>query len=174
MFLAFILAFGLHATPDRPGRLYRFVQAAEASQEARQPGRVSTKAVADFLLWARQKEKHDIVEVWRQAIEAFPQGWTIDGYPGSVGDPTSKYSVRALFIVSPQIEREGKKVEGMEAINRSGGCFGPPERSTSPLGLSLPDPHLRHQLLEEVDDDFDRGRWTVRHRRVEEETAAIR
>jgi hypothetical protein len=38
------------------------------------------------------------------------------GHPDSVGDPTSRRSVQALLMVSKQLERDGKKVDEVEAV----------------------------------------------------------
>jgi hypothetical protein len=79
-------------------------------------GSVSAEAVSDFFRWARQRDKHDVVDVWRKAVEVFPRASAIERYPDSVGDPTSRRSLQALFMVSTQLERDGEKVDEVEAV----------------------------------------------------------
>jgi hypothetical protein len=79
--------------------------------------------VSRLLQWARESKVH-IVDKWKKAVEVFPPGWAIDGYPGVVGDPTAKRSAQALFIVSSQLKRDGVKVDEVEAVTLFSGDDG--------------------------------------------------
>jgi hypothetical protein len=105
--LALALSTGTAAAAGQPSR---------ASLGASQHRRVaSAKDVRDFVEWSRQGERR-IVDVWKRAVEVFPRGWSIEGYPQSVGDPASKRSAQALHMVSAQLERDGIKPESVEAV----------------------------------------------------------
>jgi hypothetical protein len=86
-------------------------------------GVVAVQEIAEFLRWAGRSDI-SIVERGRRALEVFPKGWRIEGYPASVGDPTSKNSVIALRMVSRQLERDRVKVDEAEAVTLFSGDDG--------------------------------------------------
>jgi hypothetical protein len=61
---------------------------------------------------------NEVVEVWKRAVEVFPRGSAIEGYPDSIVDPTSKRLIRRPrdFNISKQLERDGIKVEDVETV----------------------------------------------------------
>lgn len=75
-----------------------------------------TQTSTDFFQWARERKWHEFVDVREKAIEVFPPASSIEGYTVSVGDPTTRRSLSARFIVWKQLERDGVKVEDVEAV----------------------------------------------------------
>jgi hypothetical protein len=114
MIFAFLLAVGLQPPPDRV--FHDDAEGKRASTQSQQSARVSAKAVSDFFRWAREREKGEVRDVWKKAVEVFPRGSTIEGYPDSVGDPTSRRSLSARSMVSGQLKRDGVNVEEVEAV----------------------------------------------------------
>ncbi len=109
MLLALIAALVLNAAPGGASA-FRVVESATASQTER--GVVSARQVSDLLQWVRGSSAH-IVHKWEKAVEVFSKGWTVERYPVSVSDPTSRLSARGLYLISPQLERDGVKVSGV-------------------------------------------------------------
>ena len=116
MILVLMLAFGLQAPPDRGRVSDDGAQEKRTSKQSQRPALVSTRAVSDFFRWAGERKQHEIVDVWKKAVAVFPRGSAIEGYPDSVGDPASRRSLSARFMVSKQLERDGVKVEDVEAV----------------------------------------------------------
>ena len=116
MIFAFLLTVGLQPPPDSGRVVHDDAPGARASKQSQQSPRVSVQAVSDFFRWARERDKGEVRDVWKKAVEVFRPGASIEGYPDSVGDPTSRRSLSARFMVSNQLEREWVKVEEVEAV----------------------------------------------------------
>ena len=75
-----------------------------------------TQTSTDFFQWARERNWHEFVDVWKKAVEVFPPASSIEGYTVSVGDLSTIRSLSARFIVwKQQLERDGAKVEDVES-----------------------------------------------------------
>jgi hypothetical protein len=115
--LMLILTVGLQPPPDNGRGFDDGAQGKRASKQNQPPTLVSARAVSDFFQWARERKWHEFADVSKKAVEVFPPASAIEGYPVSVGDPTSRRSLSARFIGwKQQLEGGGVKVEDLEAV----------------------------------------------------------
>ena len=78
--------------------------------------RVSTQAVAEFLRGAAARKRHEIVDVWKEAVRVFPQGWGIENYPASMASLLPSQLPRPLILVRAQLQAEGVNPDDVEAV----------------------------------------------------------
>ena len=116
MILVLILAVGLQAPPHSGPVADNAAQGKRPSKERQRSALVSARALSDFFGWARERKHYEVVDVWKKAVEVFPRASAIEGYPDSVGDPTSRRSLSARSMLSAQFERDGVKVDDVEAV----------------------------------------------------------
>lgn len=125
MIQAVIAAMALLLTPTDPTALKGYVQKPQPPLKQEQgPPTVSASAVADYLRWTSHRKKGEVKEVTEKAVALFPRGATIENYPDSVGDPTSKQSMRLSTFITTQLERDGIKVGDVETLSLFSGDNG--------------------------------------------------
>jgi hypothetical protein len=78
--------------------------------------RVSTQAVTEFFRGAAARKRQEIVDVWKEAVRVFPQGWGIENYPASMAPFLPSQLPRPLILVRAQLQAEGMNPDDVEAV----------------------------------------------------------